>query len=122
MRNHVFRIWVCSDRYKVARHFQGLDNNILQLPDLVFADMFVKSIEDDLRFQIKSKVDECGLFKDGVSILCCSDMGDVDEYNNHLWSCRKVVPRELKKIINESIDWQMNMIEEVIGTTEKIGV
>tara|TARA_R110000824_G_scaffold312048_1_gene499174 strand:+ start:562 stop:1017 length:456 start_codon:yes stop_codon:yes gene_type:complete len=114
-KKQTFRIWVCGDRYKVARHFEGSMNNVSDLPALEWADMFIESIEENLCFQIKSGIEKSELKY--ISIICVVDE-DTEEYHNHLWSCSKIVPSELKKIVNDAIDWQLNMLQEVMDVTK----
>tara|TARA_R110002012_G_scaffold286952_1_gene478930 strand:- start:42 stop:416 length:375 start_codon:yes stop_codon:yes gene_type:complete len=118
MKKNVYRIFVCGDRHKIAKHFEGSLDNDVDLPDLKWADSFIESIETDLLFSIKKEIEKTDIDDKNISIVCRLDVGDVDEYRNHIWSCSKIVPRKLRKIINQAIDWNLNMLEEVMDVTK----
>ena len=117
MKKHIYKIWVCGNRHRIAKHFEGSMNNHIDLPDLFWADMFVKDIEDGLRVKIKDEIAKSDLDENDIALVCNID-DTYNRFNNHLWYCKKTVPRKLKKIINDSIDWNLNMLEEVMDTTK----
>lgn len=111
-----YKIWVCGNRYTIAKHFEGSMDNVIDLPDLFWADMFIKDIEDGLRIKIKDEIAKSDLDENDIQFRIETD--GMDEYHNHLWMCSKILPRELKKIINDAIDWNFNMLQEVMDVTK----
>tara|TARA_R100001530_G_scaffold14326_2_gene12985 strand:- start:5223 stop:5600 length:378 start_codon:yes stop_codon:yes gene_type:complete len=117
MRNKQrYKIWVCGNRNTIAKHFEGSMDNVIDLPDLEWADMFIKSLEGSLYFQIKNRIEKSKLNENDIQIRIETD--EMDEYHNHLWVCSKILPRELRQIVNDSIDWQLNMLQEVMDVTK----
>ena len=111
-----YKIWVCGNRHTIAKHFEGSMDNVIDLPDLEWADMFIKSLEESLYFQIKDRIEKSKLNENDIQFRIETD--EMDEYHNHLWVCSKILPRELRQIVNDSIDWQLNMLQEVMDVTK----
>lgn len=112
-----YTIWVCGNRHTIAKHFEGSMDNVIDLPDLFWADMFIKDIEDGLRVKIKDEIAKSDLDENDIALVCEIDDAHKRFYN-HLWYCKKIVPRKLKKIINDAIDWNFYMLEEVMDVTK----
>ena len=115
-KKQTFRIWICGNRHTIAKHFEGSMDNVSDQPELDFADMFIKNVaNDDLYFSIKNRIEKSEL--DENDIQCRVEIDESDEYNNHLWVCSKILPSALRKIVEDAIRWEMEMLQEVIDVT-----
>ena len=111
-----YRIWICGNRHTIAKHFEGSMDNVRDQPELDFADMFIKNIEDDgLYFSIKDRIEKSELDENDIQFRIETD--ESDEYNNHLWVCSKILPSALRKIVEDAIRWEMEILQEVMDTT-----